>query len=52
MPYEWQTIVFVPIFKRKEDVRNFNSYRGGKLLEHATKIVDGVLERDSRIREC
>ena len=33
----------------KGDVRNCIAYRGIKLLEHAMKIVDRVLER--RIRE-
>ena len=49
MPDEWQTSVLVPIFKGKGDVRNCNTYRGVKLLEHAMKIVERVLER--RIRE-
>ena len=49
MPDKWQTSVLVPIFKGKGDVRNCNTYRGVKLLEHAMKIVEKVLER--RIRE-
>ena len=50
MPDEWQTNVLVPIFKGKADVRNCcNTYKGVKLLEHAIKIVERVLER--RIRE-
>ena len=48
MPDEWQTSVLVPIFKGKRDVRNCNTYRGVKLLEHAMKIVERVL---ARIRE-
>ena len=47
MPDEWQTSVLVRIFKG--DVRNCNTYRGVKLLEHATKIIERVLEK--RIRE-
>ena len=47
MPNECQTSVLVPIFKG--DVRNCNTYRGVKLLEHATKIIERVLEK--RIRE-
>ena len=39
----------VPIFKGEEDIRNCNTYRGVKLLEHTMKIVERVLER--RIRE-
>ena len=49
MPDEWQTSVLVPIFKGKGDVKSRNTYRGVKLLEHAMKIVERVLER--RIRE-
>ena len=45
MPDEWQTGVLVPIFKGKGDVRSCNTYRGVKLLEHAMKIVERVLER-------
>ena len=45
MPDEWQTSVLVPIFKGKGDVRNCNTNRGVKLLEHATKIIEIVLER-------
>ena len=41
--------MLVPIFKGKGDVRNCNTYRGVKLLEHPMKIVERVLER--RIRE-
>ena len=49
MPEEWQTNVLVPIFKGKGDVRKCSTYRRVKLLEHAMKIVERVLER--RIRE-
>ena len=49
MPDESQTSVLVPIFKGKRNVKNCNTYREGKLLEHAMKIVERVLER--RIRE-
>ena len=45
MPDEWQTSVLVPFFKGKGDVRNCNIYRRVKLLEHAMKIVQRVLER-------
>ena len=48
MPDEWKTSVIVPIFKGKGDVMSCGSYRGVKLLEHAMKIVERVLER--RIR--
>ena len=48
MPDEWKTSVAVPIFKKKGDVMSCGSYKGVKLLEHAMKIVERVLER--RIR--
>ena len=48
MPDEWKTSVIVLIFKGKGDVMSCGSYRGVKLLEHAMKIVERVLER--RIR--
>ena len=49
MPKEWKTSVVVPIFKGKGDVMDCGAYRGVKLLEHAMKIVERVLE--NRIRE-
>ena len=49
MPEEWKTSFAVPIFKGKEDVMDCGAYRGVKLLEHAMKIVERVLEK--RIRE-
>ena len=48
MPEEWKTSIVVPIFKGKGDVMDCGAYRGVKLLEHAMKIVGGVLE--NRIR--
>ena len=44
MPDEWQTSVLVSIFKGKGDVRNCSTYREVKLLEHAMKIVERVLQ--------
>ena len=45
MPDKWQTSVLVSISKEKGDVRNCNTYRRVKLLEHVMKIVERVLER-------
>ena len=42
---KWQTSALVPIFKGKVDVRNCNTYRVVKLLEHAMKIIERVLKR-------
>ena len=35
----------VPNFKGKGDAISFGAYRGVKLLEHAMKIVEKILER-------
>ena len=40
--------VIVPIFKGKGDVMSCGLYEGVKLLEHAVKIVERVLERQIR----
>ena len=48
MPDEWKTSVTVPIFKRKGVVMSCGSYKGVKLLEHAMKTVERVLERQIR----
>ena len=45
MPDERKTSVIVPIFQRKSDVMSCGSYRVVKLLEHAMKIVEWVLEK-------
>ena len=45
---EWQTGVSMPIFMEQGDVKNCDSYRGVKLLEHAMKIVERMLERRMR----
>ena len=49
MPEEWKTSVIISIFKGKGDVMDCGAYRGAKLLEHAMKIVERLLEK--RIRE-
>ena len=48
MPDEWALSVVVPIFKGKGDAMNCGAYRGVKLLEHAMKIVEKVLEKRMR----
>ena len=48
MPEQLKTRVVVPISKGKGDVMDCRAYRGVKLLEHAMKIVERVLE--NRIR--
>jgi len=46
MSQEWKNCIVVPIFKGKGDSMNCGSYRGVKLLEHAMKIVERVLEKE------
>ena len=48
IPDEWALSVVVPIFKGKGDAMNCGAYRGVKLLQHAMKIVEKVLERRMR----
>jgi len=48
-PEQLKTSVVVPIFKGKGDVMSCGSYRGVKLLEHAMKIVERILERRIRL---
>ena len=48
MPDDWALSVVVPIFKGKGDAMNCMAYKGVKLLEHAMKIVEKVLERRMR----
>ena len=38
----------VPVFKGKRDAMSCGAHRGVKLLEHAMKIVEKVLERIMR----
>ena len=47
-PAEWKTRVVVPIYEGKGDVVNCRLYRGIKLLEHAMKVVERVLEKRLR----
>jgi hypothetical protein len=48
MPDEWALSVVIPIFKGKGDTMSCGAYRGVKLLEHAMKIVERVLEKRMR----
>ena len=49
LPEEWMLSSLVPTFKGKRDPLNPNSYRGIKLLEHAFKLYEKIL--DGRLRE-
>ena len=49
LPEEFMLSSLVPIFKGKGDPLNSNPYRGIKLLEHAFKLYEKILDR--RLRE-
>ena len=48
-PEDWMLSSLVPIFKGKGDPLNPNSYGGIKLLEHAFKLYEKIL--DWRLRK-
>ena len=48
IPDDWKCSVMVPIFKGKGDTMSCGSYRGVKLLEHAMKVVERILEKRLR----
>ncbi|MBJ5565719.1 reverse transcriptase family protein, partial [Salmonella enterica subsp. enterica serovar London] len=47
-PVDWERSVIIPVYKGKGDPLECGSYRAVKLLEHAMKVVERVLEQ--RIR--
>ena len=50
IPDEWRSSILIPVFKNKGDTLQCNNYRGIKLICHAMKLYERVLER--RIRDC
>jgi len=44
IPEDWKSSVVLPIYKGKADPMRCGSYRGSKLLEHAMKVVERILE--------
>ena len=44
LPEEWMLLSLVPIFQEKGDPFNSKSYRGIKLLEHAFKLYEKILD--------
>ena len=48
MPDAWRESVVVPIFKGKGDIQDCSSYRGIKLMSHAMKLWEKVLEKRLR----
>ena len=49
MPDEWRKSVLVPLYKGKEDIKEFGNYRGIKLISHSMKLRERVIE--TRIRK-
>ena len=45
IPEDLFTSVVIPILKEKGDIINCGMYMGVKVLEHAMKIVEKVLEK-------
>ena len=49
IPTDWKRSILIPVYKGKGDPLECGSYRAIKLLEHAMKVVERVLEW--RVRE-
>ena len=49
IPLDWEISTLVPVYKGKGDPLECGSYRAIKLLEHAMKVLERVLDR--RIRQ-
>ena len=49
IPEDWSKSWMVSIYKGKEDALDCNSYRGIKLLEHAMKVFERIIE--ARLRK-
>ncbi|GJS91806.1 retrovirus-related pol polyprotein LINE-1, partial [Tanacetum coccineum] len=48
MPDEWRLSEVIPIYKNKGDAQSCSNYRGIKLLSHAMKLWERVIERRLR----
>src|SRR4029077_17641644 len=48
IPDDWKRSWMVPVYKGKGDALECSSYRGIKLLEHAMKVFERVVERKLR----
>ena len=44
IPEDWKSSVVLPIYRGKGDPMECGSYRGIRLLEHAMKVVERILE--------
>ena len=45
---EWRDNVIVPIYKEKGNIQDCGNYRGIKLMSHAMKIWERIIERRLR----
>ena len=45
---EWRWITMVPLYKNNGDIQNCNHYRGIKLLSHAMKVWERMVEMGMR----
>jgi len=48
MPEDWRVGIIIPVYKGKGDPQECSSYRPIKLLEHAMKLMEKVIERRLR----
>ena len=48
VPEDWQKAIIVPIWKKKGNKRDCNTYRGISLLSHIGKVYAKILERRAR----
>ena len=48
MPEEWRRSILVPIYKNKRDIQSCTNYRGIKLMSHAMKLWERVIEQRLR----
>ena len=48
LPEDWAISVVIPMFKGKGDTINCGMHRGVKLIQHAMKIVEKILEKRLR----
>ena len=44
MPDEWRRSVLVPLYKRREDIKECGNYRGIKLMSHSMKLWERIIE--------
>ena len=49
MPDEWTRSVLVPLYKGKGDIKEWENYRGIKLMNHTMKLWERVIE--ARVRK-